>query len=420
MDTRIICIVAATLLPAICSCEQDYLGVGPYKTRQEAFNGGGGGGGSASHGGSDTHVHKDTTVYVSGIDFPAEYDWRQDSLYGGIAARVVLLRGGERIVELNTGAAQHVSAQADMHHLVDGHLYTEYSDASLTFIKRDGKDLYTFEGRESLRGILPLGTELYTLAQKRSGNGFVLRKGTEVLMERNEGVIQGTFGEGATPQYGALYEDDGHICFSYARRLGAGNATYAYYIVDNALETQLYTDKGEIVAARMIGGEICKVNWNSSSGLLSLDIGKHYYTLQSQTVTSVRNVVLADEGDQVMASALITFGKGTPYTCIWYNGTMHRAMPGQRLAFKDGSNVRYVLNGGDDGLLIYNENGLKEADAGNCSLFNLNCGQLAGGRLFLAATPTTLDEYPILWENGRTTELHINGILTGLSVMVED
>lgn len=419
MDKSIFFAILAAALPLTCSCIDRSLGVEPFKTRQEVLTGGGGAGRHGTYGGTST-AHRDTTIFVSGIDFPKEYDWRQDSLYGGIPARVVLLRGGERVLELPTGSAQHVSAQADMHHLVEGHLYTEYTDGTRTYIKLDGKDLYTFEGRESLRGILPMGTDLFTLAQKRSGSGFILRKGTTVVMERDEGVVQGTFGESGDGEYGALYEDDGHICFNYTRRLGSDGNKQAFYLVDNGLETQLYSDRSEVIGARVVGGDICKVCWSAASGLLTMDIGKHGYTLHSQNVGSVRDLTISDFGGQVLTTAAITFGKGSEYTCLWLDGVLQRAMPGRRMSFWDSDMLGFTLNGGDGILNIYNSVGTKVAEQKNGYLFNQNCGKLAGGRLFLAVTSRTDEAGQTVWRDGRATETGINGLLTGISVVVED
>ena len=91
-----------------------------------------------------------TAVYVTGVEFPDGYDWRTDSLYGVINASVVLYRDDERILTIPAGASEQVSPDPDMHHFLAGDLYTEYSDASGTTVKRNGVRLFAYEGREVL------------------------------------------------------------------------------------------------------------------------------------------------------------------------------------------------------------------------------------------------------------------------------
>lgn len=411
--------IVAALLPAIYSCEPDFHSIDPYKTRAEALSGGSSSGGGGHSGTNPAIPVRDTTVWVSGIDFPDGYDWRQDSLYGGVAARVVLLRGQEQVLDLPAGAAQHVSAQADMHHLVDGHLYTEYSDESSTYIKRDGKDLYKFADAECLRSILPFGNDIYTLTQKRSGNGFVLRRGSEILMERDEGVVQGTFGEGAEPQYGALYINDGHICFSYTRRLGSQGSQMAFYIVVDGVEAQQYSDKGEIIAARQVGDDICLLTLNRTSGLLMLKVGKHEYVIQNQKVSSVKNVAISSLNGQIFMAATILFANGNGHTGIWIGGELQRAISGRSVVLRENDTVCYMSENNNGDLLLYNSNGLKTNEIRQHFLFSQNCGQLCGGKLFLATT-SSADDHPVLWQDGKSEEIDIHGMLTGISVVVTD
>lgn len=155
------------------------------------------------------------SVYVSAVVAPQGYDWRQDSTFGNAPLKIILFKDFEEILGVDTGKDCLVSPDPDLHHIINGHLYTEYATASQTIVKKDGTELFRYEGREWLKGILPAGDSLYTLGQSREGKGFSFRLNGNPLLVKPDGTVRGGFGQRNFDGNGALYFSFDDICFDY-------------------------------------------------------------------------------------------------------------------------------------------------------------------------------------------------------------
>ena len=96
------------------------------------------------------------TRYVTGIEYPAGYDWMPDLGNNAEGAVLFLMREENRILEIPVGYDNCVSADADMHRCIDGHLYTDFSTDQETVIKKDGAEIFRFFGREMIIGMLEI------------------------------------------------------------------------------------------------------------------------------------------------------------------------------------------------------------------------------------------------------------------------
>lgn len=180
-------------------------------------------------------VTPDTAIFVSAVRCPPGYDWQRDTAYGCPSAEIVLFRNGEEILSITAGDGTCVSTAPDMHHILGGHLYTEYCDYSRTVVSRDGEELYVVTGRELLKGILEDGDDLYTLSSDLTGGRLVLRmNGTAVLSKAGCDAV-GNFDDPSYGRTGALYMDEGRVCFAY-REKKSGAVTF-HMVRDGSEET---------------------------------------------------------------------------------------------------------------------------------------------------------------------------------------
>lgn len=196
----------------------------------------------------------DTTVFVSAVRCSPGYDWQRDTAYGCPDARILLFRNGEEVLSVPAGDEFCVSAAPDMHHIVDGHLYTEYCDYSRTVIGRDGTFLYTFPGRELLKGILPVGEDLHTLSESLSTGELIYRKNGEQVFRSAKSTVFGSFDDPSYGQTGALYEDSGAVCFAFRTRDGCR------MVRDGRMSTVKGTDVFDVKSVRgkdIIAGSSC-------------------------------------------------------------------------------------------------------------------------------------------------------------------
>ncbi len=169
----------------------------------------------------------DTAILFSAVRFEESYNFHKDSAYGADNYEIIFYRDFEPSLSIPS-SAECASPDPDTHHIVGGHLYTEAVSRERTFVGRDGQTLFSFEGREILRGLLPDGDDIYTLSESRSGDGFSFRKNGKILFSRESGYVFGDMSEPSYGPSGALYRDMGKICFCYAARL---SGTERYFTV---------------------------------------------------------------------------------------------------------------------------------------------------------------------------------------------
>lgn len=346
-------ILAAVILTCTASCSK-YDSSQPHKTRLEAFR--------------DKYIPQsredsssmrgklppDTVIYVSGVEFPDDYDWKRDTAYGEVSARIVLFRNGEKIVEIPTGPDEEASADPDRHHLIDGHIYTEWNSRAGTFIGRDGDRLFSYPEREILHGIQIDGEHVWTLGQHE--RGITLRRDGEVIMGRDGCFIQGSILDRADYPGGALYSDSGHMYFSYWRPETEHSDRRAWFIVEDGKETQVRTEGDGIFDIRIKDGKM------------------------EMTAVSIPQATTVQ----------YQYGEHQVLVIVYHDGTMLVRNPPA---------------------------GISKFSSGSYYFFSFRNSFFLDGELFLALTPQE-DGKPFIWRNGKTTGLDINGFLTAVSVSV--
>lgn len=336
----------ALALPVGCDKEPD--GRSKYSTL------GYGGWGRTDNGGGISGFRKDTALYVTGVVFDEGYDWRSDTLYRRTDGYLALFKNDELVLALEAGPKQRISLDPDMHHLIDGHLYTEYSDDSKTTIGRDGKALFSYYDREILCGLLVEGEDVYTLGASRIGNGFSLRKNGIELMSRREGSIIGRMAENPAYPGGALYKDHQSLCFCYSRE--SQSVGKECVMVIDGTETAFPFNNPSSFDIRIVDGNPLITPKNSSYDR------RYTYT------------------DGVSTAEVISYNDRTLSASSAY------------ARFPRKLSEKYYF-------------------------FSSANAFLMEGTLFMAVTPQK-EGYPFIWENGETRRYEINGFLTGVEVSV--
>lgn len=125
--------------------------------------------------------------YAVGVDYPAGYDWISDVEKGSVRCSLVVFANGVPMLKIPVGDDHEISADPDMHRMIGGSLYTDFSTSDRTVVKKDGKFLFEYPAREAIVDAAAAGDDLYTLGQSRTGKGFAFRRNGEVLLERSSG-----------------------------------------------------------------------------------------------------------------------------------------------------------------------------------------------------------------------------------------
>ena len=299
----------------------------------------------------------DTVVFISGVEYHDDYDWRKDSLYGQSAGKIVLFRNGKKHLEIEAGERNHISTDPDMHYLVGGHIFTEYRDRNGTYIGCDGQNLFSFPEREIVRGLVIIGEDVFTLGQNADGEGFSLRKNGLVTFSRERGYIAGQMSDSQDFPSGALYLDSGHLYFSYWRAETSGSRNRTWFIVEDACETQVLNGDDKMYDIRIRNGE---------KTIIPL-VAPQAVFVQYNENGKKATVISYSDGTMLISNNCVRLSEFTEEKYLFFS-------------------------------------------------FRNSC--IAWPVLYLAITPEEEGRKPLLWKNGDVSEIDINGFLTGIEVSI--
>jgi hypothetical protein len=171
----------------------------------------------------------DQVAYMTVLDYKKGYDWRMDPAKGSVKCSLVVYADGRPVMKVPVGDEYETASDPDMHRLVEGHLYTDYSTDSETVIKKDGALLFRYPGREIICGVEVSDSSTYTLGQNRSGSGFSFRQNGEVILQRQYGAVMG-----------GLKRINGTLSFAFYDSIRAQDSNVdRYYIVNDGEVSQV-------------------------------------------------------------------------------------------------------------------------------------------------------------------------------------
>lgn len=138
-------------------------------------------------------------LYLCGVRYPDDYDWVKDEQKGSIEAYLFLLKDGVPVYETPAGVAYNVATDSDMHRILDGHLYMDYSTETETIVRCEDEEIYRVQGREYIKGMLYYRNALLTLCQPRNYSGeWVLRSDGAPLRSGKGNVVGGLYYDNGT------------------------------------------------------------------------------------------------------------------------------------------------------------------------------------------------------------------------------
>ena len=377
---------------------------GPIRDRSSFSGGGSAGSGTAG----DLQTMK--SLYVTGVEYPPGYDWRPDLGSGAAGAKIFLMKDGVRTVEADVGYDNCISADADMHRCIEGHLYTDFSTETETVVKCDGREIFRFFGREMIVGMLVRNDGTYTLGKPRSGSGWAFRKNGEIVLYKGAGEI-----------VSELHQDGGNIYFAYEDVFETSSGTtLRYYLVTNGTPQPIAStdDVTGIDDVRMSGGTlhyIARMDKLVQSVLFSGPDGKAYPISPGSAMRGGK-LFLSESGTLFTHAEILSGGR---YQDAFWRGTdgpMILNYPAAAAGFcADGNNFVFSAKLSATGLgaeifdgqtmhtlpseydLIYDS--AIAADNGRCC----------------AAIVSRADGGPALWINGDIRKYDFNGAFTSVS-----
>ena len=358
-------------------------------------------------------------VLAAAVSFPSGYEWRRDTLYGAVEAKVILQCNGKSVLSFDAGSGGRISAAADAHHLLDGKLYSEGRDGDSTYISLNGEAYLSFSGKEKMKGLMHMDKVPYILSQRSSGTGFVLRKDGKTVIERTEGALVGDFSDPFCGASGALFEDSGHLCFVYYRNENSSGAR-EWYFVEDGEESALSLPKNAatVYDARKVKGKMCYVYRNNSgkSPIFEVD-GKSYdlsKSIKGLTAYNDYRIVEYNGSPAFEGTYAEQYTKAT-FTKIWNEKGVLATFGGECSIYSSGGKSAVIVKGKyndlicTDGSNVTIESGVKT--------MNARCAEYDGGKFYMALSPTVDGRYPEIWDGKVSEDLEINGFYAAIEVL---
>ena len=356
---------------------------------------------------SSATVSTSDDYYYTTVTFPPDYDWRRDSSYGAVQASVNLYRNDSLLLQVPTGSI--ACPDADLHHFIQGHLYTQYRSAGRTVLARDGQIILELDHEAILAGLLPLDGKLYTLWKSRTGDGFSLLDGDTEMFSRSRGQPLGSLSIDAYTPGGALYPDLGKPCFCY-------RDVNDWYVVRDFRETAVKKPYWTVFDMRSIDGQVCIFYHGSSSASACFQYRDSVITFSPPQYKFLKTGYIYDCGDEPFCAGTGYQGwdTDTPYTIVNFLSGQSVALPGNGISLLSASPLVLLFHSSDGSTGYYSgSTGIKYLP-GSYYQLSPHPGISMGGKLYIALNPTETGSKPGIWKDWEIQELEINGFISGI------
>lgn len=354
----------------------------------------------------------ESICYITGIDYPPGWDWT-DAVKESESVRcsLTVFADGVPMLRLPVGKGHEVSTDPDMHEVINGHLYTIFCSDGHTSIRKDGKAFLRYEGEENVRAIVVDEENIHTLNVPRDGKGFTYRKNGELVMERHTGYA-----------FERLHIDSGKMCFAFCQSVTTSNGqSERYYMVrDGRLNLVEFDEEIATVWDIMSHqGKICMLVSSGPWRTTELIIEDENIAVRMPYGAEMLSCRLFSSGEKVCIEGIYTDKSGNIYSGIWIEGQEY-------MLFETGQSISGVCSSDHDICCILNP------DADNHVGIIFKSGKtwempegyhfrgnnpmiVADGDLLIGLTSIN-EEKPLVWKNGQTTVLKLNGPICNLSL----
>lgn len=350
----------------------------------------------------------ESVTYVSAFDYPLGYDWRADPDRGVVKCSLIVYKEGVPILKVPVGDKYCVSPDPDMHRIIDGHLYTDYSTDASTIIKKDGKQLTEYPCPEMISDFQVINGQVHTLGHSRRGAGFAYRINGEPVLERDSGY-----------SFERIFIEDSTVFIPFSEQIFSSNgAIERYYVWSNGKVSQvaLRDDVKKVWDVAICDGEVmCLASLvGVSAPVIITDSGMMALSMPSSLqLLSCRMNVLSDA---IYVEGILTDGKQVQSVLwdpdLWYT-LFQKGLTFSAICKGDGS-LHCTLNpaSGVDTGLIY-RCGETLAMPRGYACMSRNAMDFSSGMLSIGLSSESGGK-PVLWVDGQTKELDVNGYISSV------
>lgn len=191
--------------------------------------------------------YSEDKCYAVALDYPEGYDWKSDPDRGHVKCHMVMFADGIPVLRIPVNDASYVSSDPTCHFVVQGHLFTSYTDGESTVVKKDGQILYVWSGAESVDDMILVDGLLHMLSSPCGKEGFFYRVDGETVVERQSGY-----------SFRHLDENDGHVVFYFCqdKDVSEGSRTSYYKVVDGKVHKFEMSVDGKVTDIRLSGRDV--------------------------------------------------------------------------------------------------------------------------------------------------------------------
>lgn len=396
-------ILMLCLLMMIAACGKEEIGVGKRPAadggwRNPSFS-------------IDTTENARKRCYVTGLDYQDGYDWRPDTEKGTVKCSLVVFADGVPAMKVAVGDEYLVSPDPDMHRVIKGHLYTDFSTDDETVIKKDGREIFRYAGREMILGMSVSDGDVYTLGKPRSGDGFSFRKNGEAVLERSSGS-----------PFPRLQDTDGVISFAFSEMIQDADdmiERYYQYADGDVRQIAVREDVRKVWDVMMHEGRTCYLADMVGISVPVLVSGSGMKTMELTSGMRLVTCRLIPAGKSVIVEAIYSSNGTFLSSGLWKDGARH-------MLFGAGMTVGGICTSDDGVSCVLNS----KYSGGGGTIFR--CGEtftMPQGYICMGSNPLAMMDgilhvgltsvrggKPVIWMDGKTQELDINGCVCTLTV----
>lgn len=348
--------------------------------------------------------------YMTAVEYPNGYDWRADQARETVRCSLVVYADGVPIMKIPVGADYKVSSDPDMHRMVGGHMYTDYSVDDETYVKRNGTLLFSYSAAERISGMHVCDGDVYTLGENRKGSGFSLRKNGEVKVQREEGCLLGPL----------RYDGDSLGFAFYEKILNAGGDIRRYYSVYGSFVSQVALREDIVTVWDVLRDHDELMLLASLYGIPQPVVikGESMTALDMPAGASLVSGSIFKLGSKTGVEGVYKSSSGGIYNCIWVDGLRVTVFSPQALSglctYDDG--VFCVLNpmGSSFSGKIYRAGEVFDMPQGYVCLGSQSMAVING--IMHVGMSSLTGERPLLWRDGQIDTLSLNGYISHISM----
>lgn len=390
------------------SCGISEIG-GPHHVDNQGNIWGGPMPGSGSEGGGLVPV-----CYMAAVDYSKDYDWRADQAKETVRCSLVVYADGSPIMKVPVGEKSGTSSDPDMHRIVAGHLYTDYSTLGETVIKKDGIVLFSYPGEERITDMHVTDTDVYTLGESRSGEGFSFRKNGEAIVTREKGVLLGHLNHDGDSLDFAFYDE--------IRNAEGSNRRYYSVRGNKVSQIALRDDLLQVWGAVRDGDDIIYVASLAGISQPVIVAGNQMVALDMPKGASMTSCSMFKVDDKIGVEGVYRLEDGGRFGGVWLDGGRLATVADLTVSAlcTDGDGIYCAfnpLNASTPGR-IYRAGEMFDMPKGYACMSN-QCLTVSAGIMQVGLSSLNGGK-PLVWKDGQIDSLKVNGYISSLYTEMSD